>query len=294
MKPRLFCALVPLLLAAQDAPPAPPAPPPPPEAGQIFTYSAIPAMPAMSIEGVAHRGKPVVNAPYQAQVESQTTQRLADGNVIQNSHTSKVARDSKGRTWTEETITRVGPWSAGSTPRTIIFISDPVGGTSYVLHPDSKTAEKMSVRHLPVGPGKVNVFVTRRGPGEPPAGGVSAAITAPDGPPPPAGKMGPGDEQKEDLGTQQVNGVAAQGTRITRTIPANTIGNQLPIVSVTETWYSPDLQIMVQTKHDDPRFGESTMSLKNIQKGEPPSDLFEVPADYTVTEGPKMAMPLKP
>jgi hypothetical protein len=91
-----------------------------------------------------------------------------------------------------------------------------------------------------------------------------------------------------DLGTQEINGVSAQGKRTTTTIPANTIGNQQPIVMTSETWFSPELQTVVQSKHDDPRFGETTYSLTNIQKGEPPADLFQVPSDYTVTSGPVM------
>jgi hypothetical protein len=194
-------------------------------------------------------------------------------------------------------LTRIGPWAAGSTPRTIIFISDPVSGNSYVLHPDTKTAEKMSLKHFPGGPGKHNVMVYRKREAGPREAGVTATITDADGPAVAVQKFEPaaqGDEHTEDLGKQEINGVIAQGKRITRTIPANTIGNQLPIVSVSETWYSPELQTVVESKHTDPRFGDTTFSLKNIQKGEPAADLFQVPADYTVTDGPKMTMPLKP
>jgi hypothetical protein len=295
MKKVVFCSFIPLLLSAQanSQPPAPPAAPPPPPPPNVFFYqSAMPAAPGMTRDA-----KPVTNAPYQAEIETQTVQHLADGNVIQNTHTSKVARDSQGRTWTEETMDKIGPWSSGTGPRTIIFISDPVSGTSYVLHPDSKTAEKMSLRRFPGGPerGRRTMIVQKDdGPGGPV--GISAAITGPDGPVR-IEKLGPGepaDEQKEDLGTQQINGVAAQGKRLTRTIPANTIGNQLPIVSVTETWYSPELQMVVESKHSDPRFGDTTLNIKNIQKGEPPADLFQVPSDYTVSDGPKIALPLKP
>lgn len=301
MKKAFFYSFIPAVLAAQgvsQSPPEPPAPPPPPPPPQVFMYSAIPAVPAMSLEGVRPDAKPVANAPYQAEIESQTVQHLADGNVIQNSHTSKIARDSQGRTRTEETLTRIGPWAAGSTPRTIIFISDPVSGNSYVLHPDTKTAEKMPGRHFPGGPGKHNVMMFRKG-GEaaPRDAAVTATITDADGPTVSVQRFestGPGDEQKEDLGTQEINGVTAQGKRITRTIPANTIGNQMPLVSVSETWFSPDLKTVVESKHTDPRFGDTTFSLKNIQKGEPAADLFQVPSDYTVTDGPRMALPLKP
>jgi hypothetical protein len=298
MKKVIFCSFIPMLLTAQvSSQPAPPPPPPPPGPNVFFYQSAIPAMP---MDSPGRRAKPVANAPYQAEIETQTVQHLADGNAIQNSHTSKMARDSQGRTWTEETVDRIGPWSSGTGPRTIIFISDPVTGNSYVLHPDSKTIEKMSVKRFDerAERGRRTMIVQRDdvsvGTGGPV--GITATITGPDGPAriEKIGPGEPGDEQKEDLGTQQINGVMAQGKRLTRTIPANTIGNQLPIVSVTETWYSPDLQMVVQSKHDDPRFGETTMNVKNIQKGEPSPDLFQVPSDYTVSDGPKIALPLKP
>lgn len=295
MKKAIFCSFIPILLSAQvsSQPAAPPPPPPPPPGPNVFFYqSAVPAAP-----DIGRDAKPVTNAPYQADIETQTTQHLADGNVIQNSHTSKVARDSQGRTWTEETVDKIGPWSSGTGPHTIIFISDPVSGNSYVLHPDSKTAEKMSLKRFPGRPerGHRTMIVQKDdGPGGPV--GITAAITGPDGPAR-LEKLGPGepgDVQKEDLGTQQINGMAAQGKRLTRTIPANTIGNQLPITEVTETWYSPELQMVVESKHSDPRFGETTLNIKNIQKGDPPADLFQVPSDYTVSDGPKIALPLKP
>ena len=296
MKKAIFCSFIPALLMAQASsqPAAPPPPPPPPGPNVFFYQSAMPAIPG---ERLGRHAKPVTNAPYQADAESKTVQHLADGNVIQNSHTSKMARDSQGRMWTEETVDRIGPWSSGTGPRTIIFISDPVTGNSYVLHPDTKTAEKMSAKRFSeqAERGRRTMMIQKEdAPGGPV--GITATITGPDGPAriEKLGPPEPGDEQREDLGTQQINGVAAQGKRLTRTTPANTMGNQLPIVSVTETWYSPDLQMVVESKHDDPRFGETTFNIKNIQKGEPSPDLFQVPSDYTVTDGPKMAIPLKP
>ncbi len=78
----------------------------------------------------------------------------------------------------------------------------------------------------------------------------------------------------------------AEGTRITRTIPAGSVGNEQPIVITTETWYSPDLKVLVMTKTNDPRMGETTYRLTNIQRSEPPANLFQVPDDYTVKDQP--------
>ena len=89
----------------------------------------------------------------------------------------------------------------------------------------------------------------------------------------------------EDLGTQVIQGVSAQGKRITRTIPAGKEGNEKEIDIVTETWYSPDLQVVVMSKTSDPRFGDSLYQLNAITRTEPDPALFAVPSDYTVKEG---------
>ncbi len=74
---------------------------------------------------------------------------------------------------------------------------------------------------------------------------------------------------KEQLGTKAVNGLQAEGVRVTRTIPAGAIGNDKPIEVVTERWYSPDLQIAVMTMHTDPMMGTVTTKLVNVTRGDP-------------------------
>ena len=89
---------------------------------------------------------------------------------------------------------------------------------------------------------------------------------------------------REDLGRQTIEGVSATGTRTTWTIPAGAIGNLQPIKIVSEQWLSPDLQVLVLTRHSDPRTGENTYRLQNIVRAEPDRSLFTVPADYTLKE----------
>jgi len=109
-------------------------------------------------------------------------------------------------------------------------------------------------------------------------------MVAPAGPPPQSRKL---PEMKESLGRQTIEGVEAEGTRVTLTIPTGEIGNERPINVVTERWYSPDLQTVVMTKHSDPRFGETSYRLTNINRSEPSRTLFEVPADFTIKAGPE-------
>ena len=78
-----------------------------------------------------------------------------------------------------------------------------------------------------------------------------------------------------------------QGTRITRSIPAGTVGNQQPIQVTNERWYSPDLKLNILVKSVDPMRGTNTTTLSNIRCDEPAASLFQVPADYTVQDPPK-------
>jgi hypothetical protein len=93
-----------------------------------------------------------------------------------------------------------------------------------------------------------------------------------------------GKASREDLGEREIEGVLARGTRTTTVIQAGEIGNDRAITVVAEQWYSPDLQLIVATKHSDPRSGETTYRLTNIVRGEQDRSLFEVPAEYTLKE----------
>ena len=45
------------------------------------------------------------------------------------------------------------------------------------------------------------------------------------------------------------------------------------------------MQLVVMTRFSDPRMGETTYKLTNINRTEPAKSLFEVPADYTIKSG---------
>lgn len=223
-------------------------------------------------------GKTVTGAPYSATVTTESTQTLAGGTHITRSTTGATYRDGDGRTRAEQTLGAVGTFAATGEARQRTFIHDPVAGVQYVLDATTRTAEKMKAHSGPP-PGAQ---------GNPPGKhGSSAAREKPD-------------VKTESLGTQTIEGVQAEGTRRTFTIPAGKFGNDQPIQIVSETWYSAELQTVVLSKHSDPRMGEHTYRLTNINRSEPAKSLFEVPADYTVTErsfgrgGPGMRGPRRP
>jgi hypothetical protein len=91
--------------------------------------------------------------------------------------------------------------------------------------------------------------------------------------------------QSEDLGTQVIEGVNARGRRTTQTWPVDSVGNDRPIVSVHETWFSDQLGgIAVLVKGNDPRYGETTTALKNINLSEPDPALFQPPPGYQIVD----------
>jgi len=202
--------------------------------------------------------KVVTGAPYSASAVTQFTQTLANGDHIQRTTTAAVARDSQGRTRMDRSIAAVGALSAAGGERRAIVIHDPVAGMSYALDPSSHTARSMQIP------------APRSGTGARPEGRAHRSQAS---------------VKTEDLGTQTIQGVSAEGKRVTRVIPAGKEGNEKEIDIVTETWYSPDLQVVVMSKTSDPRFGDSVYQLNSISRAEPDPALFTVPSDYTVKQG---------
>ena len=223
----------------------------------------------LGFEGM-HGGKVVTGAPFSAVAISETTRTLADGNHISRKTQTNLFRDGQGRFRKEVTLPAIGPLATSGSPRSFVMINDPVAQQNFILHPEEKTAEKVG---KPFGRMKGHMRGERNGALKGNAGSWEAKAAA------------SGNFKKEDLGTQTIAGVGAQGTRYTRIIPAGQIGNEKPITIVSEHWFSNDLQMTVMSKRSDPQFGETTYTLTSIQRGEPAASLFAVPSGYTVQEG---------
>ncbi len=234
----------------------------------------------------------IAGAPYSAQSTTERVQMLADGNRIVQTTSGSVARDTQGRVRREESLPGLKT-SGGEAPR-IVMIDDPVSEVHWTLDERTKTALKMPFPKIKSGAYGVvagsglssgkNVFFTSM---DGAAGGtvLSSRAISKNGPLPSDFNVTKDlNATKTDLGTQTVEGVPAQGTRITRTIPAGQFGNEQPMIITTETWYSPDLKVLVMSKSSDPRMGDTTYTLTNIQRAEPSESLFQVPDDYTVKD----------
>lgn len=314
MKRNAMLIVLPLGLAATLAAQGPNASP-----NQVFERRVVISSPgpipagmdplAIQYLGTEMSTRPLKGAPYSAKAVTETTQVLADGNRIHRNTSSAIYRDSEGRTRREHSLGAVGPLAPAGAMN-MVFIMDPVAGVTYVLDPNEKVAHKSAVAKgfiINYRKGTTATYGTMAGPRDGDGAGAIFTRKLPEGaegntvmvqrhasgpmPPPDVLMAAPGvpanfnvPYKSEDLGTQVIEGVSATGTRTVMTIAAGEIGNERPIDVVSERWYSTELQAVVMTKNSDPRSGETVYRLTNISRTEPPRDLFEVPADYTVKD----------
>lgn len=220
----------------------------------------------------------IAGLPFSATQQSHSVQVLGDGTRIELTETQQLYRDGMGRT-------RVETRTSGSAR---IMIDDPVAGFNVILYPATKTARKTSATTFDMrrilqsravadkvktlAANQVTATIDAVGAGGPVVlapGGMESGSTMP---------------TVEDLPAQNINGVLATGRRTTLTIPTGEIGNDRPIVVTSETWYSSDLHMVVKSSNSDPRFGDTSLELTNIGRSEPDPSLFQIPAEYTVSE----------
>jgi hypothetical protein len=214
----------------------------------------------------------ITGAPYSALVKTESTTQFADGNRIVRGNTVRWFRDAQGRTRTERG-THVD--ASGATQPVLVTISDPVGGKRYVLHPMTKRAEVLPLRPGASAPDNAEPSSDLEAPfallglgmgiGANPHTTESAAA-------------------ESALGNRNIQGVGAQGTRTVRTIPSGTLGNDKPITSSLERWYSPDLGVPLAITQQSSIGGKLTLTIEQLSRAEPDASLFAPPLDYQLRD----------
>jgi hypothetical protein len=258
-------------------------------------------------------GKTVKSAPYSATEVTEHTQMLADGTRIHNESQTQVYRDSEGR-MRRETPNDVTIWDpvAGASwllnPKNQTARKLPMGNFMYTstrsTNGEVATFSVSGGTMGPVagarmtGPVEAGVWETRVAEVKHAEGRMKAEIESHVRANGTAGVMVPGptaDIRKvltaqrlkvntESLGKRMIEGVNSEGTKHVSTTEAGAIGNDRPIQSVTERWFSPELQTVMLTRSTDPRSGEEVFRLINVSRSEPAAYLFQVPAGYQVIE----------
>ena len=197
--------------------------------------------------------KLVKGAPFSAETVREESKRLFDGSLVKTQTKGAIYRDGEGRVRRElpiESINGFPVYGRDNQPLRLTHIVDHVAGRAFSIDFSAKT-------FFPIPFSQSSPLMP---------------------------KDEPQDAKTESLGKQTVEGIAAEGTRTTIEIPVGQIGNDRPVLVVTERWYSPELQIVIMSKHTDPFIGEVVFKLVNIKRGEPNADLFKIPTDFKHVE----------
>jgi hypothetical protein len=241
---------------------------------------------------------PMKQAPFSADESGETVRIMADGNRIVESWSGKMARNSLGRIRRVITSGKVGDgfarpmvFGSGVLSPGVVAIGS-AGGERQIFLSKSDAehgATRAVLAPAAEGSGGVTV-VTTAGSGELRAATLARveAATAARAEvvalsdkaealrialPKPVedGKI---QTRKESLGTRDFSGVQAEGVRVITTFAAGAVGNEKEIEVSSETWFAKDLGVIVYSKRIDPRFGETTYQMTNINRSEPDPSLF--------------------
>ena len=226
----------------------------------------------VSLNWAAFGPPAVASAPYSGEEVSEAVQLRVDGTrITRKMPGQKIYRDFAGRTRTERPafpapqMGRVGPAS----DVLLVVIYDPVAGYQYALDTVHRVAHRVKMQ-----------AATSVANAAPQQVRSEIPVTTVTHPPNRYGQT----TTVESLGTQVINGMQTEGLRTTMTTPAGAMGNDRPMSSVTETWTSSELKIVIFSNQSDPGSSASTRQILNLSRAEPDPNLFIVPTDYTVVD----------
>jgi hypothetical protein len=189
--------------------------------------------------------------PYSA--TARTMDYSPDGLHVDSSHSEMIYRDDQGRTRREVNGGRD------------VAILDPAAGVAYNLDADRMVAMKRTL-------GSAAIANQTRVPSQ-----TLLELAA-------AEAKNRQNMNVEDLGTQVVNGVEAQGVRVITVIPTGQIGNDRDLKTVVDRWVSSDLHVLVKSVTTSSRSGPVHYDLTNLVLGPPDPALFQVPPGYKIQE----------
>ncbi|MGO9864808.1 MAG: hypothetical protein ACLPLR_14440 [Terriglobales bacterium] len=198
---------------------------------------------------------PAVGRPFSGRDSIEWTRNLEDGSVTTTHLYATVARDSQGRIYREHRSFVSANSSQESKYRDMVFL-DPVAHTrttcTFKTRRCAITSYHESATFIPIPAG--------------PIANGTAYLT------------------RESLGPSVVEGINVVGTRETITINPGIVGNDKPLVTTREFWYSPDLQVNLSVTRKDPRLGTQVLQLVELSLSEPDPAQFRVPASFVIQD----------
>jgi hypothetical protein len=205
--------------------------------------------------------------PFSAVIEAENTDTDANGTVIVRLFHTMVARDSQGRIRVDVNL---NPEGAPADPRLLqTIVDDPVRKHTITLFHAQKVAISQST--VPPRPRKSPGFPISI---EPPI--LSGIFT-----PTPQTEI-----QQEELAPEVLDGMTVRHgrRRQSTTYPAQSTGLGHSTTTISDYWFSPELQAFLLVKQVGPDATVHTLQLRDISRLEPAAALFTVPRGYHVSK----------
>jgi len=201
---------------------------------------------------------PIPHAPFSATLATEWVKYAADGATITLANERHIARDAQGRIYEERWILVPKNGTVKSTMNWI-QLADPKQRTLYNCSQQRHICDLLAYD---------------------PTSDLSAAV--------PLKEVSAAQTDRnlswEDLGDRNIAGIDTVGRRETTTIEVGKIGNDQPLTSVSEFWHSQELGINLLSIRTDPMVGKQTFTITEITSAEPDSQLFALPAGFTVND----------
>jgi hypothetical protein len=202
---------------------------------------------------------PKPGAPFSLTLATEWTRLLGNGGTFTLVNRRRVVRDQEGRIYQERWV--LVPKDGKIKSRMDIFqITDPHQHTWY----NCDVAHKICDLYR---------YSLTTGQQYPPAIGSSGPLP-----------NGNGFRSHEDLGTSTTQGLETHGYRESTTINPGVLGNDKPMVTTREFWYSPQLAFNLLSTVVTPQSGKQVFTAEDLSTSEPDATFFDVPTDYKIVD----------
>lgn len=202
---------------------------------------------------------PKARAPFSLTLATEWTRPMAGGGSFTLVNQRHIVRDSSGRIYQERWIL-VPKGGTTKSWMDVFQITDPEQHTWLNCVTATKVCDLYNYRLTTQE--KYEPAITGSGP-------------LPDG---------KGFRQHEGLGENTIEGVETRGYRETLTLNPGVMGNDAPMISTREFWWSSHLAINLLSIVDSPDVGKQVFTVKDLSTSEPDPAFFNVPESYQVVD----------
>jgi hypothetical protein len=201
----------------------------------------------------------IPNAPFSLTLAAEWSRPMSNGGTFTTANSRPIKRDSRGRLYEERWLMTPKGSGVPSQP-SWIQIADPQARTLYQCNVRTKVCDLL----------KLSSSVSARfDPTRVPSGPLQG---------------GKGTRTHEDLGGGYFAGVQVHEYKDTLTVNAGVMGNDLPMSTVRDYRFSPELGINLISTVEAPQIGRQTFTVTELSTTEPDPAYFQPPEGYKIVD----------